>query len=226
MTTGQAIGGMLPFAIGVALSPIPIIAVILILFSTRAVANGIGFLLGWIVGVAGALAILAAVAGTRELTSGGEPSTTTLWIDTILGALLVIGAIRHWRGRPAAGDEPAMPGWMHKVDTLKPGSAFGLAVLLSAINPKNLLLIAGAAMLLAQADLSGSDEAVAIVAFTIIASCTVAVPVVYRLIAGERAQAWLDGMKTWLGIHNAAVMSVLLLVIGAKLLGDGLGGLL
>ena len=48
----------------------------------------------------------------------------------------------------------------------------------------------------------------------------------YRIVARDRAEAWLEDLKTWLAIHNAAVMSVLLLVIGAKLLGDGLGGLL
>ena len=37
---GSAIGEVLPFAIGVAISPIPIIGVILMLFSERARQNG------------------------------------------------------------------------------------------------------------------------------------------------------------------------------------------
>ena len=49
---GKAISEVLPFAIGVAISPVPIIAVILVLFSTRARVNGPVFALGWIVGVA------------------------------------------------------------------------------------------------------------------------------------------------------------------------------
>ena len=36
-------------AIGVAISPVPIIAVILMLFSKRARSNGIAFLVGWVV---------------------------------------------------------------------------------------------------------------------------------------------------------------------------------
>jgi hypothetical protein len=43
---GQALGQLLPLAIGVALSPIPIIAVILVLFSARATSNGAASLLG------------------------------------------------------------------------------------------------------------------------------------------------------------------------------------
>ena len=71
---GQALGQVLPLAVGVALSPIPIIAVILMLFSERATVNGLAFLFGWIVGIAGALAILATIAGTQDLTTGGTPS--------------------------------------------------------------------------------------------------------------------------------------------------------
>jgi threonine/homoserine/homoserine lactone efflux protein len=223
---GDALGGMLPFAIGIALSPIPLIAVILMLLTPRATMNGLGFLLGWIAGVSVGLWFLTSLGASQDLGSSGTPSTTVLWIEAILGLLLVIGAIRHWRTRPGAGEEPAMPGWMHKVDSMGPGSAFGLAVLLSAVNPKNLLLLAGAAVVLVEAALPTGDELAVIAAFTIVASCTVAIPVVYRLVARERSEAWLEDLKTWLGVHNAAVMSVLLLVIGAKLLGDGLGGLL
>jgi hypothetical protein len=44
---GRAVKQVLPFAIGVAISPIPIIAVILMLFSNRANVNGPVFLLRW-----------------------------------------------------------------------------------------------------------------------------------------------------------------------------------
>jgi len=40
---GQTIGDILPLAVGVAISPIPIIAVILMLFSGRARANSFAF---------------------------------------------------------------------------------------------------------------------------------------------------------------------------------------
>ena len=43
---GEAIGQSLPLAIGVALSPVPIIAVVLMLTTPRARANGPAFLLG------------------------------------------------------------------------------------------------------------------------------------------------------------------------------------
>ncbi len=48
---GEAIGQVLPLAIGVALSPVPIIAVVLMLGTPKAASNGPAFVLGWIVGL-------------------------------------------------------------------------------------------------------------------------------------------------------------------------------
>ncbi|MFZ0378668.1 MAG: GAP family protein [Solirubrobacteraceae bacterium] len=49
---GQAIGQVLPYAVGVALSPVPIIAVVLMLATPQGRINGPAFLAGWIVGIA------------------------------------------------------------------------------------------------------------------------------------------------------------------------------
>jgi hypothetical protein len=48
---GQAVGGLLPAAVGVALSPLPIIAVILMLGTPKAPSNGPGFAAGWMAGL-------------------------------------------------------------------------------------------------------------------------------------------------------------------------------
>jgi len=222
---GQAIGDVLPMAVGVAISPIPIIAVILMLFTGRARQNGLAFLVGWILGVLLAGTILILIAQSQDLSSAGQPSDTSSWIKLILGVLLLLGAIRQWRARPAPGVEPVMPKWMQKVDTMKPGAAFGLAVLLSAVNPKNLLLIAAAAAAIAEENLSSADTVVVYGVFTLIASCTVAIPVLGYLFLGAKAQPALDRTKAWLIANSTAVMAVLLLVIGVTLLGDGISGL-
>jgi Sap, sulfolipid-1-addressing protein len=49
---GAAIGQILPLAVGVALSPVPIIAVALMLMSQRARLNGPLFVIGWLIGLA------------------------------------------------------------------------------------------------------------------------------------------------------------------------------
>jgi hypothetical protein len=58
--------------------------------------------------------------------------------------------------------------------------------------------------------------------FVVIASLTIAVPVVYAAFGGEKARAALDSAKAWLGTHAAAVMAVLFLVFGIDLISKGL----
>ena len=219
---GQGISAVLTYAIGVAISPIPIIAVILMLFSKRATVNGPLFLAGWALSLAVVAGVVYAISDTSSVDSSNSASDTVSWLKIVLGALFLWLAVRQWRGRPASGAEPEMPKWMTGVDAFTPGKAFGIAVLLAAVNPKNLLLTIGAATGLAQLGLSTGDAVVSIVVFVIVASLTIAVPVVYYLVGGDRARTELDSMKGWLAAHNAAVMTVLFLVFGVDLIAKGI----
>jgi len=222
---GQAIAEVLPFAVGVAISPVPIIAVILVLFSARARSNGPAFLAGWVVGVAVVSIVVYALADSGDASdddSGG--SDTVLWIKLALGVLLVVLAIRNWKKQGASGaSEP--PRWMQSIDSLTPVKAGGLALLLSGANPKNLALSLGAGASLAQAGVSGGEAAVGLLVFVVIASASIGVPVIFYLAGGEHAAQVLDGWKSWLSTHNDAVMAVLFLVFGAVLFSQGLRGL-
>jgi threonine/homoserine/homoserine lactone efflux protein len=113
---------------------------------------------------------------------------------------------------------------MQTVDTLPPGKAFVLGTALSAANPKNLALTLAASASIAQAGLSTGDTAIAVAVFVVIASVSVVGPVVWFVIAPERAAKPLESIKQFMSEHNAVIMCVVLLVLGAKLLGDGLGG--
>ena len=72
----EGISAVLTFAVGVAISPVPIIAVTLILFSQRARVNGSAFLLGWVLAVAvvsGVAYTLAVVFGAKLIADGLPP---------------------------------------------------------------------------------------------------------------------------------------------------------
>jgi len=221
---GQGISEILTFAIGVAISPVPIIAVILMLFSQRARVNGPAFLAGWVIALAVVSTVVYVLAhdGNVAATSS-TASDSVAWGTIALGVALLALARRNWRKRPAAGEEATMPKWLATVESVSPVKAFGLGVALAAVNPKNLILTAGAAAGLAQVPgLSTTDAIVAIAVFVVIASLTIAGPVLYSLFGGERAKASLDSAKTWLTANNAAVMAVLFLVFGVDLIAKGL----
>jgi len=86
---GSAIGDVLPLALGVAISPIPIIAVILMLLSPKARENGPAFLLGWVAGLAVVSILVSALSGNAGIGSGGGGSVWGSLIKLLLGLLLV-----------------------------------------------------------------------------------------------------------------------------------------
>jgi hypothetical protein len=219
---GQGISEVLTFAVAVAISPIPIIAVILMLFSARARVNGPAFLVGWVVALAAVSTIVYVVAHDGNVATSSTASESVSWGKILLGVVLLLLARRNWRKRPAAGEEPAMPKWMAHVDSLSPLKAAGLGVVLAAVNPKNLILAMGSAAGLAQLGLTTTDAIVATAVFVAVASLTIAGPVLYALFGGARARTSLDSAKEWLGAHNAAVMAVLFLVFGVDLIAKGL----
>jgi threonine/homoserine/homoserine lactone efflux protein len=105
---------------------------------------------------------------------------------------------------------------------MTPVKAFGLALLLAAVNPKNLMLSLAAGAGLATLGLSTGDALGCLLVFIIVGSLTIAVPVVYYLTGGDHAKARLTDMKTSLAVHNAAVTTVVFLICGADLIAKGL----
>lgn len=215
---GEAIGQVLGLAVGVAISPVPVIALILMLFSRRAASNSLAFLIGWLVGLTAVSVIVLAIGleGSDGDADGGG------WAKVAIGVLFVALAVKQWRGRPAEGDETRMPAWMASIDEFTAVKAFGMAVLLSAVNPKNLGLTIAAAASIGAVGLGGAEEGVVVAIYVIIASITLIVPVVGYLAARARMTPLLDVAKAWLMANNATVMSVLFLVLGTKVLGDGI----
>ena len=90
------------------------------------------------------------------------------------------------------------------------------------MNPKNLGLTISAAAAIGSAGLSSGDEAIVLVVYVVIASLTIAAPVLLNLVMGSKATHTLTEMKEWLTDNNATVMTVLFIVLGAKVLGDGI----
>lgn len=216
---GASIGAILGQAVGVAISPVPIIAVILMLFSKAAKVNSISFLVGWIVGLLGAGMIVLALGVSS---SDGAPSTASGWIKIAIGALFLALGVKQWKGRPKKGETATTPAWMSSIDDFTAAKSFGIGVLLSGVNPKNLGLTIAAAATIGGSGLSSGDEIIVMVVFVLIASLTVAAPVILNLILGSKAEHTLTEMKDWLTDNNATVMSVLFVVLGAKVLGAGI----
>jgi threonine/homoserine/homoserine lactone efflux protein len=221
----QAIGEFLPAGVGIAISPIPIVAVVLMLTSARGRVNGPAFLSGWVVGilVVGSVALLAAgaIGGSED----GQPARWVSWATLLLGFSLLHMAYRQFRSRPRGDDEPVTPKWMRALDTFTPAKAAAAGVALSSVNPKNFILIVAGMTAIAQAGLTAGEQAVDLLVFTAIASIGAAVPIFIYFALPARSADLLERLKTWMARNNAVILAAILAVIGAKLVGDAIAGL-
>ncbi len=217
------IGDVLPLALGIAISPIPIIAAILMLLSPKAKGTSVGFLIGWVLGIVVAVVVFTLLASVIPEQDPDAAKPISGVIKIVLGVGLLLLAAREWRSRPKPGEEPKLPKWMAAIDQMTAGRGFVLGFLLSAVNPKNLLMAIAAGVIIGTGGLTVGEGAVVILVFVLIAASTVAVPVVAYLVASKRMAAPLEALRGWLVQNNATVMALLLLVIGVVVIGKGIG---
>jgi hypothetical protein len=220
---GAAIGEILPTAIGVAISPIPIIAVVLLLSTPAGKANALTFLLGWLVGLGLVGVIVLLVADPAGASQDGGPAIWVGWLFAVLGLVAVLIGIRSFRGRPRDDEEPPMPKWMAAIDKFNAGRSLVMGFVLAAVNPKNLTLTLAAAASIAAAGLSSTDSYIVLAVFVLIGTIGLAIPIGMYFLGGDKATETLAELRHWLALNNATIMAVLMVVIGAKLVGSGIG---
>jgi len=220
----EAIGSILALAAGVAISPLPIMAVILILFTPKARTNGPAFAAGWVLGLAAVAAVTLVIFDPQNFTDEA-PTNVAAALHLALGVLLLWLGVRRWRHRPGPGELPTPPKWMSGLATLRTLQAVGLAALLAGLNPKNTVLTISAAVSVAQHELGGGETAAVMAIYIAIASLTVATPVALLVFAPTKAQPILDRWRTGLMEHGVIVGVTLFFVFGALLVGKGIAEL-
>jgi threonine/homoserine/homoserine lactone efflux protein len=182
------------------------------------------FVIGWLLGLAVVGAIVLLIGGSLGATAGRQSTVLTSTLKLVLGIVLLVLAVRQWRGRPEGDEEPPAPKWMGAVEAFTPVKALGAGALVAGANPKNTVLAIAAAAGIAASGLSAGQQVVAYAIFAILATLGVGAPVVIYFALGERAAPLLENLKQWMQHNNAGIMTVLLLVIGAKLIGDAIAG--
>jgi Sap, sulfolipid-1-addressing protein len=143
----QTIGELLPLAVAISISPLPIVAMVVMLMSSRAHTSTPAFMLGWTAAVA---AVLAASAALTEVFGGrhdGGPSPTISVVKLLLGVGMLYLAFREWRTRPKPGQEAELPRWLTSVQNMRPLAAAAAGFGIYAANPKNLTVGVSAGVL-------------------------------------------------------------------------------
>jgi threonine/homoserine/homoserine lactone efflux protein len=193
----------------------------LVLHTPRPRPTSFAFLAGWVFGLA---ALTVAFVGLSELLGGGldRPPPWASWLRIVLGTALIVVGVWRWLTRHRSAHAPA---WLQAISNITPARAGGAGALLAVINPKVLFICLASGLAIGTAGLGTGGAWAALVVFVLVAASSVAVPVLGYAAAGERLDEPLARLKDWLERHNAALVAVILVVIGLLVLYKGIHGL-
>ncbi|MGZ5404914.1 MAG: GAP family protein [Nocardioides sp.] len=210
-----------PMAVGVMLSPAALIEFILVLLSRRARTNGLVFLGGTLVGLVLVPLIASFVVDTTATQTSAAPSSARNWILLVLGALLLLLAVRNLRDHSA----PTTPKVYDLIGNMGPWAVLALTPGVTVLNPKNIVLLISAGGVIGGAGLSTTETVVAAALFAIFTAAPYIAAVVYLVVGGAAATTRLEQGKAWLVAHNRAIMGWVFFALGLYLLLQGLQGL-
>ncbi|UFS60434.1 GAP family protein [Subtercola endophyticus] len=217
----QALGHLLPIAVAVALSSVPITATIVILISPKRNRAAIPFLVGWVFGIALVISLVSLFAQALPEQSVKEPTLAIGIVEIVLGVAMIVFSFITWRrarGKPPAADDPK---WLRAIGSFGALPAFGIAFALN-FRPKGLLLGIAAGLGLHTAGIDPAEAAVAIAIYTVIGASTVAAPIIVTLAAPQKMQPRLLSARSWITRNSRIVTVLIMLMIGVVILGSGL----
>lgn len=216
------IADILPLALGIAISPLPIIATVLMLLSPTAKRTGLGFMSGWLAGI-GVLIVVATLLGTAIPESKSDGSNPWAGVVTILlGILLVYLGYRKWKYRPGVDDEVSLPKWMEAMDAVTPARGTRIGITLAALNPKNIILSVSAGILIGSADPAAMTAIAVGAIFLMVAGSSVWIPVVAYQVAEERIVPSLEEWRQWMIQNTDAILAIVFLIMGVLVFSNGI----
>jgi len=219
-----AIGETLPLATGLALSPVAIATAVILLMGRAGRTKTLVFGVGWFA----ALLLLATIAElVVETVDAEDPGVAETGIDLVQLAFagLFLGlAVLAWIKRPRE-DRDGEPGILDRLDGLSTPGAFAMGLGQGVLVIKNVPLAVGAGARLGEAALGRGEAAFALVLFALIAALGVLVPLAIAAVGGQRIQPALVRTREWLDTNMTAISIVVLVILGAYFLGQGLGAL-
>ena len=189
--------------LAVAANPIPVIASFRMAAVDRGITLALVFAAGWMLGLAlESYVVLLVVDGFL-----GSGTTSWAWLHLVLAVVMAGLAVRLWRRRfaEAAGQVPV---WLDEVAGFTVPRTLGVAVALSAVNPRVLVFTLAAMSALVQQGASAAG----LVWFVALGSIGVVFPVAR---AGVGTHDREDDPSRWWVEHNIVVAATVLVLMAA-----------
>jgi threonine/homoserine/homoserine lactone efflux protein len=209
--------GLIPLALVISLSPLSIIPAVLVLHAPRPRPTGLAFLGGWLV----SLAVLTAVSVAASSLLGGphKAPTWASWLRVVLGSALIVFGIYRWLNRHGHSESPA---WMRSFTTMTPVRAGVTGAVLAVVRLEVLVVCLAVGFDIGSNGLSVEGQWICAAFFVVLAGSSVAIPILAYAVAGHHLDDQLTRLKDWMERHNAALLAVVLIVIGLMVLYNGI----
>lgn len=212
----NALHQLIPLAVGMLISPLPIVAVVAILLAPRGRSSAPAFVSVFTL-VSLAFVIVGAVssAGASAASSGGS-KIVVLVLTILLTVGFLVLAIASWLTRPKAGATPKTPGWLAAVDTITPARAAGLGLIMAITNTKNIPLALKGGSLIGAAHLNPVLVIILCIALALAGSLALIVPTALGALDSTAITSGLRRLKSEMIAHNAVIMTVLFAMLAAS----------
>jgi hypothetical protein len=201
----------------ITLEPIPLTAFILVLMSKNGVRKGAAFIFGWLLSLALVIVFTLVVTENNPPKPNTAPSLGALAAKILIGLVLVIIAVRHARRLGQPKKPKKTPKWQSGIDNMSPWFVIGIAPL-----TQPWALVAAGVATIVGAKLSSWESYVALAGFCLLATAVYLVLEIYAGFRPERAQALLQGVRSWIDTHTDQVIIVVSLGLGFWLVGKSI----
>ena len=210
-----------------ATSPLALGATIVVLTSGRGRLNGTAFAIGVLLGQTLVIIVIAVVGSTWVPKGETQHEVLRGVFDLGFGIALLAAA---WHLRRSGGPWPRPPrppgprtmAIQARLARLSPATALGTGALLGIGGPKRFGITLLAAATVAASNASGHTEVVLTIAYVLIATVLVWVPVLLYLVFADRSTDWLRARQAWVRAHEQPLVFYPSLVLGAGLVISGL----
>ena len=203
--------------LAVTLDPLPLTAFLIVLPSERGLRKGAAFVFGWLVSLIIVVTITVLATGNNPPKPSTAPSLAALAVKIVLGAILVLIAIRRYRARSKPKPPKKPPKWQEHVDNMSPWFAMALAPTLQPW-----VLIGAGAATVVEAKLSSWESFLALFLYCLLASASYLAMEIYAVVRPEKSQALLTRFRAWIDSHTDQGIIAGSLIIGLWLMANSI----
>ena len=207
---------LLVLGIATTISPLFVIAAVLMMSESEKVRTAWAAAFGWAVSIGVCCAAMVVLGGAVHDSGSGHRKHWWLGaIDLTVGLVVAYVAVRELR-RSRSNSDRDLPKWMNRVGTMSVVTAFGLGLFL----PANVLAYAAGSEIVQQ-HFHGAEKWVAVALYVAIGSMLELLPVLYLTVRPKSRERLLSTWHRWLDNHWQQVLVVLFGVVSVFLIVKG-----